>query len=83
MCAYHVSRPFPWSTFTKYPYEPLYLAHVTVPSATTFICVPLLAAISNPVCFEDLILLLTPYLDEIVPDTGSVAIFIPFIFVIS
>ena len=73
----------PWSTFTKYPYEPLYSADITVPSATTFICVPLLAAISNPVCLDDLILLLTPYLDDIVPETGIVAILIPFIFVIS
>lgn len=41
--------------------------------------VPDLAAMSNPVWSELLILLLTPYLDVIVPETGVTANFIPFI----
>ena len=61
----------------------MYWADVTVPSAITFIGVPVLAAISRPVCVDDLILLLTPYLDDIVPVIGNVAISIPFILAIS
>ena len=76
-CAYHVSTPFPWFTFTKFPYEPLYLAKVTVPEAVTLIGVPELQAISKPVWLELLILLLTPYLEDIVPVTGLTANFIP------
>ena len=79
VCAYQVSTPFPWSTFTKLPYEPLYLAKVTIPSATTFIGVPFFADISKPVCLELLILLLTPYLDVILPDIGVTANLIPLI----
>ena len=58
--AYQVSTPLPWSIFTKLPYEPSYFADITVPAATTFISVPDFAAISNPVWFDFLILLLTP-----------------------
>ena len=60
----------------------MYWADVTVPSAITFIGVPVLAAISRPVCVDDLILLLTPYLDDIVPVIGNVAISIPSILAI-
>ena len=35
---------------------------------------------SNPVCVDTLILLLTPYLDVIFPWTGNTANFIPFMF---
>lgn len=38
-----------------------------------FIGVPSGAAISNPVCEDLLILLPTPNLDEIVPDTGFIS----------
>ena len=61
----------------------MYWADVTVPSAITFIGVPVVAAISIPVCVDTLILLLTPYLDDIVPVIGNVAISIPFILAIS
>ena len=76
-CAYQVSTPFPWSTFTKFPYDPLYDANVTVPDDTTFIFVPVGQAISSPVWVDFLLELDSPYLEEIFPLTGSTEILIP------
>jgi len=54
----------------KFPYEPFLPANVTFPSAAAVTSVPYDAAISNPVCAELLILLLSPNLDVIIPETG-------------
>ena len=57
----------------------MYSANVTVPDDTTLMSVPDAHAISNPVCLELLIELDTPYLEDILPLTGSTDNFTPLI----
>lgn len=61
------------------PYAPPEVTETTVPDETALISVPVEDAISNPVCVEDLILLLTPNLEDIVPITGVTASLTPLI----
>ena len=62
----------PWEITNIFPYEPLYPEKVTVPEAAAAIGVPVDVAISNPVCDDLLILLPTPNLEVIVPETGLI-----------